>query len=419
MSGVMKIAVRKFGPFEQSIAEFWAQFCEETGCDLELEAIPMDLHPLYEATLGATNGLASGDWDIALLNTDWISEAVETGAIVSLSPFMDQNPPEGFPEAWSEALLKMQTFGGAAYGLPFHDGPECLVFRKDLIEDPAEQSAFRDRFGKALKVPETWSELIEIATFFHRPEQNLYGTVVAGYPDGHNTVFDLCLQIWARGGSLTDDQGRVNIQHQAAEDALSFYRTLFNSENLLHPDSCELDSVQAGLAFSRGEVAMMVNWFGFASMCEVDPGSKVKGKVDIAPVPAAEADMKGVSLNAYWMYTIGSGSTNKQWAYEFIRFATNAQNDKRLTLNGGIGCRKSTWFDTEVNQDIPYYHKLEALHQNSKTLPRKSNWASISEVIDQLVLRVRDTQDDISALLAESQQAINKIENETVVPYGN
>ena len=34
-----------------------------------------------------------------------------------------------------------------------------------------------------------------------------------------------------------------------------------------------------GIAFSQGEAAMMINWFGFAAMCEVDENSKVKGKI--------------------------------------------------------------------------------------------------------------------------------------------
>ena len=50
----------------------------------------------------------------------------------------------------------------------------------------------------------------------------------------------------------------------------------------MHPDCREMDSVKSGLAFAAGEVAMMVNWFGFAAMCEMIPESRVKGRVDVA-----------------------------------------------------------------------------------------------------------------------------------------
>ncbi|MFY0628341.1 MAG: extracellular solute-binding protein [Reichenbachiella sp.] len=407
----MRIAVRKFDPFESALQKQWEAFCQSTGCTLTLEAIPMDLHPLYEATLGKEDGLVKGKWDIAYLNTDWITEAKENGKLWKLNDMINEKPPEEFPEGWSDSLLGMQNFDGDIYGIPFHDGPECLVYRKDLFESEKEKEAFEKEFNRALRPPNTWVELIEIATFFQRPEDNLYGTVVAAFPDGHNTVFDLCLQVWARGGDIVDAKGSVDIDSQAAIEGLTFYRNLLRNTDAIHPKSPEMDSVQSGMAFARGEVAMMVNWFGFASMCEVLEESKVKGKVDVVRMPGASNERKGVSLNAYWMYTIGSGSEQKQIAYDFIQFASNVDNDKLLTLEGGIGCRKSTWFDKEVNASVPYYHRLDELHKNSKTLPRKAHWSQIGNVIDEVVLQAINTNDPIENILKEGQNKIKVIEH--------
>ncbi len=164
------------------------------------------------------------------------------------------------------------------------------------------------------------------------------------------------------------------------------------------------------MAFATGEIAMMVNWFGFASMCEVTDFSKVKGKVDIRDVPAGKSG-NGVSLNAYWMYAISSGSKNKKLAYDFIRFALNAENDKLLTMEGAIGCRKSTWQDVEVNQTVPYYSKLEDLHKNTRSLPRKAHWSEISEVIDHVVLDAINEKKDPGEILKKAQTEIDKIES--------
>ena len=154
---------------------------------------------------------------------------------------------------------------------------------------------------------------------------------------------------------------------------------------------------------------MMVNWFGFASMCEVIDESKVKGKVDIAPIPCT-AGNESASLNVYWLYTIGSGSRHKQVAYDFICFATNRRNDKSLTMEGGIGCRISTWKDGGVNAIIPYYYKLEKLHQNARSLPQKANWSQIAKIIDEVVLQAINTDTRIDHLLETGQQKINAID---------
>ncbi len=409
MSNIFKIAVRKFGPFETAIEKIWKSFCTETGCTMQLEAIPMDLHPLYEAILGEKNGLEKGDWDVGYISTDWIAEAQASNKIENLTPYIMQNPPDAFPGEWPNSLLGMQDFEGQIFGLPFHDGPECLIFRKDLFGSASEKALFKEKYGRELLPPITWDELVEVAHFFQRPEEGLYGTAVAAFPDGHNTVFDLCLQIWARGGDIVDRNGQVSIDTKAAKEGLTFYRTLLKDTKAIHPQSTEMDSVKSGMAFANGEIAMMVNWFGFASMCEVYPESKVKGCVDIIPVPAGPGG-QGVSLNAYWMYTIGIGSRNKQVAYDFIKFAVNAENDKLLTNEGGIGCRKSTWKDEEVNTTVPYYHKLNILHQNSRTLPRKAHWAEIAAVIDKIVIEAINSENPVEQILKNGQQQIDQIE---------
>lgn len=403
-----KIAVRKFDAFESAIEKIWTSFCNETGCDLKLEAVPLDLHPLYD-TLLKDEGLKNGIWDVALINTDWITEAYSSNSILDLTPFLQKNAPEDFPQGWSQSLLYKQEFNGKTVALPFHDGPECLIYRKDLFESIEEGVAFYKKHGKPLQIPKTWDDLIEVAEFFNRPEENLYGTTFAAYPDGHNTVFDFCLQLWTRGGELFNTNKKINLNSQEALEGMEFYRKALQNSNAIHPDSREFDSVKSGMAFSSGNLAMMVNWFGFASMCEFLEGSKVKGRVDVANVPAGP-NGKGISLNAYWMYVIGQGSKKKELAYEFIKYAVNSENDKLLTLEGAIGCRKSTWNDDEVNKSVPYYHKLEELHKNTRSLPRKSNWSEIADVIDQLVLEVINSSENISTILNSAQEKIDQLE---------
>jgi multiple sugar transport system substrate-binding protein len=406
MSGqTIRIAVRKFGPFETALQKLWNSYCLETGCTLKAEMVPMDLDDLHSAIL-EKNGLKNGDWDIAHVVTDWLFEAWEAGGLEDLAPYISQNPPDGFPDGWSRSLLGQQEFGEAIAGLPFHDGPECLIYRKDLFSDSLELQQFHERYGKPLQVPQTWEDFKTIAEFFHRPKQNLYGTVFAGFPDGHNTVFDFCLQLWTRGGELTDDFGNIAINTKAAAEGLTYYRDILRNKQAVHPNAMEYDSVQAGMSFARGEAAMMVNWFGFASMCEVIEESAVKGLVDIAPIPYTPGN-ESASLNVYWLYCIGAGSRHKQTAYDFIRFATNKQNDKLLTMEGGIGCRISTWVDGGVNAVIPYYHKLEMLHQNAKSLPQKANWAQIAKIVDEVVLQAINTDIPAEKLLEDGQQKIN------------
>lgn len=401
----LRFAVRKFEPFERAMEKCWAAYQQVYPSEVEMEFVPLDLEELTAAFF-EKKGLNNGDWDIIHINTDWLARAYETKGLSALDGMIVQNPPEDLKGAWSESLQALQRFDEQIFGLPFHDGPECLVIRKDLFEDPQEQARFQACYGKPLAVPKTWPDFMTVAAFFTRPEDNLYGTVFAGYPDGHNAVFDFCIQLWSRGGDLQQGDVPVKLDQPLAVDALDFYRSLFIKDSGLHPESANYESVQAGAAFARGEVAMMVNWFGFASWAQIDTTSAVKGKVDVAAIPSAEGGMSP-SLNVYWLYAIPEGSRHKQLAYDFIRFAVGRQQDKLLTVEGGVGCRYSTWYDSEINRMIPFYNKLAELHDTARTLPRLANWPQIAHIIDDTVIAAIKTDESSVSLLTKAQEKIN------------
>lgn len=394
-SSVFRIAVRKFSPFETAIGKQWDAFCAATGCRLRLEAVPLDLHPLHE-TLLEKGGLKDGTWDAAFVVTDWLSEAHAAGALRDLAPTLREHPPEGYPSAWPESLLRHQTFGDAVLALPYHDGPECLIYRTDLLS------------AAGLGPPRTWEEFHVTARRLTDPGAGRWGTVFAAYPDGHNTVYDFCLQLWTRGGELFDAGGLPRIETPVAIESLAYYRAILADSTAVHPRCRDFDSVQSGLAFARGEVAMMVNWFGFAALAETLEESNVKGHVRVALPPAAPGHASA-SLNVYWLLAVAAGSCHAEVSTAFLRHCAGATPDRQLTLDGGIGCRKSTWHDAEVNGLIPFYRDLENLHAHARELPRLVHWARIAEVIDQLVTRTIDTDRPIAELCREAQRSIERL----------
>jgi multiple sugar transport system substrate-binding protein len=395
-----RIAVRKFGPFESAIQKQWEIFASSTASEFVLEAVAFDLHPLYES-LFEQQGLLLGEWDIALVSTDWIAAASEAKCVVDLSGLLQSDPPLDYPAGWTESLLRMQRIGDAVYGIPYHNGPECLLVRKDLFEDTTEQQAYKAMHGNPLTVPRTWKEFHQVARFFHQPERGIYGTAFAAYPDGHNTVYDFLLQLWSRGGELIDANGVVRFDSHEAIEALTFYRQIINDHTAIHPASREMDSVRSGIAFAAGEIAMMVNWFGFGAMAETLESSRIRGCVDITAVPAGKGG-RPVSLNSYWLLAIGAGSPHRELAYEFIKHCMSDAMDKLLTLEGAIGCRRSTWKDRDVQAIVPAYSRLEELHSMARELPIRSDWPAVAARIDSVMLDVMNSDEPIQSIANRS-----------------
>lgn len=400
-----RIAVRKYPPFEETIRQQWQHFEAEARTGLVLDLVALDLHPLEEA-LFATHGMANGDWDVAFIATDWIASMHAQGCALDLAPLLKSEPPQDYPEGWTESLLRLQQIEGTVQGVPFHDGPECLIYRKDIFEDAAIRARYQEQFHQPLAPPRTWDEFHRIARFLHDPAKQLYGTVFAAFPDGHNSVYDFLLQLWTRGGDLFDAQGNVRFATLEAEKALTFYRAILADESAVHPDCRTLDSVQAGLAFAAGNVAMMINWFGFATMAHTSPDSALRGQVDIAEIPAAEQGSTA-SLNVYWLLSIAAGSPHQQQAWQFLRHNLTPAMDKLTTTLGAIGCRRSTWVDPEINAAIPFYQRIEQLHANAREIPQRTDWPRIAGIIDRLMTSTVSTSTPIVELLAEADRSLS------------
>ncbi|MDB5675368.1 MAG: sugar transporter substrate-binding protein [Sphingomonas bacterium] len=384
----IRIAIRRFDPFARAIAAQFADFIRSSGANATLDAVEMDLNPLHR-TLIEERGLAGGDWDIAFLNTDWLAEAVAANLLEDLTPHLANAPIADFPDAWSPSLTGLQRFGGGFWGMPYHDGPECLVYRKDLIATP----------------PTTWDAFHARARAQHDPAQERYGTVLALFPDGHNGLYDFCIQIWSRGGEAFGGDGRANFTSPEAHAALDFLRGLARDEQAIAPGCETLDSVASGMLFAEGKVALMANWFGFAAYCDTAADSRVKGLVDVAPLPAGPGG-RSVSLNVFWVLAIAAGSRHKEMAWDFLRHCATAPMDRLTTSEGAIGVRRSTWADPEINATIPYYHRLDWLHEHARAMPVTPDLARISHIVDDMMTAAVTSDRATADLLAEAQTRI-------------
>ncbi len=275
--------------------------------------------------------------------------------------------------------------------MPYHDGPQCLIYRKDLFD------------AAGLAPPRTWDEFVAAARKLHAPEAGRYGTVLALYTDGHNSFYDFCVHVWTRGGEPFGADGRPDLVTEQAIAALDFIRSLAADASAMVPNPRELDSVKSGLMFCDGKVALMTNWFGFAALGDSMDGP-VKGKIDVAPLPSAGG--RSVSLNVFWMLTLASGSRRPELAWAFLRHAASPAMDLMTTKEGAIGVRRSTWSDPSVNEQIPYDGKLDMLHGFARELPRHPRLAGFAHAIDEMLSRALTSAASSRALLAEAEARI-------------
>jgi multiple sugar transport system substrate-binding protein len=395
----LRIALRNYKDFENALGEE-AQLFEQVHSGIRVELVSVGIHELHRLAL-TEGGLSQGRFDIALLVTDWLAEAIAAGALEDLQLWQNRIPIPDWPRGWASSLVRPLIFGEKLSSLPWHDGPECLVYRSDLFADSGRQTAHRTQFGRELAPPVTWKQFEQTARFLADPASGLYGTVFAAFPDGHNTLYDFALQIWSRGGELLDAAGKPQLRTPQAIAALDYCRRIISDNSFCHPASAHLDSTQSGDRFLAGEVAMMVNWFGFAARADRE-GSPLAGKVAIAPIPSQQGTAP-VSLSVFWALSIGSGSSKKELAWEFLRFAASPERDLGITRHGTVGVRLSTWRDAALQTRIPAYSQIESISLGARKLPVGPQMAAFALVIDGVLTRALTTADATVAILEAAQ----------------
>ncbi len=395
----MVVLGRAFDGFERSFA---AQLASVPEVSARHELV--EISELEHRVIGGGSAATSGEYDLLLLITDWLPALIEQGALVPLDESFARRAPEGWPDAWTPALRELQQgLDGRSYGVAYHDGPLMCLYRTDLYEDADERAGFARRFGYPLLPPTTWTQMRDQAVWFTRPGEGLWGTVLAGYPDEHNNVYDFLTQLWSRGGDLVVD-GRSGLDSQQARDAIVFIDDLWHAARVVDPAAAGWDSVASGVHFANGEAAMMVNWCGFASV-SADPTSPTHGKVGCAPVPGHDGPGgTAVTMNAYWVLAVPAGARDPERSIELLRRITTHDMDVVTAVSGGSATRRDSWADPQVQALAPYYDHLESAHRGSRSVPVDPRWPAMAGILNEMMRAVVEDGASLKALSAAHQQ---------------
>lgn len=397
-------------------AAFWGRAGDGFQASLAAQAGPDDagsgLHlienwvglPDLEHALFDTTLCHDGRADLVLVPADWLPRLALSGALRPLDESLSRSPIDGWPQAWSPAFTEVVSFTAAGddrrrvWGVPFHDGPPLLIWRSDLYESAAEREAYRAATGRVLEPPRTWDDFDVQVAWFTRPGDGLWGTVLAGAPDGHNNVYDFVTQLRVRGADVLTADGAAGFGGPAGRAALSWLRGHVTAGHV-PPGSHELDSVGSGAAFADGQVALMVNWAGYAQRA-MSAGSRVRGRVGTGLAPARADGTPLPVVNAFWALGVTSGGPAPEEAWAAVRALATAEADVRTTLAGSSGTRLDTWRNPRVLRMSSAFALFEEAHRASCPLPMVPQLPALVQILNGLVDEVVWHGKDLDGSLA-------------------
>lgn len=334
-NGSIKVAFKSgniaalLGP-ELELQREWEQ---RSGISIKARVIPQQP--------AVTNLKANLDIDLTVARTHEFPDLLEQRLVEDLGPLareygfdIEGVSPQGFVRPRLQGF-----FGDKLVAIPADGDILLLYLRRDLLEDPAERVAFRKAYGRDLTVPKTWREYEQLTSFFHRPEQGLYGTGEQRERSGgwmfwlprylsqsepHRKLFDEHLK------PLIDSPAGI-----AATE--SYIHTVRNSPPEILVDGKDYSYTLP--LFMQGKVFSSVFTIAGAKLLN-SAGSSVRGKFLTAPIPGNRVGQRIVRQNVP-IYgnnlVISSRGEQRKLAFLFAMWLTDPDNSLRAVgVTGGF-----------------------------------------------------------------------------------
>jgi trehalose/maltose transport system substrate-binding protein len=311
--------------------------------------------------------LAAGNTDIDVYQTDVIWAPQLADQFLDLTDAAKDVVGAHFP-----SIIESQTVDGKLVALPaFTDAP-ALFYRKDLLE----------KYSKP--VPTTWDEMAATAKEIMDAERT------AGNPDMYGFVFQgnayeglTCNALeWVKssgGGQIVEADGAISINNPQAAAAIdraaTWIGTISPEGNLAYQEE------ESRGVWQLGNSVFMRNW-PYAYALSGGDDSAVKGKFDVAPLPAGEGEGAGSAATlGGWNVAVSKYSPDPEEAIKLALFLASPEVQKERAINqSNLPTIEALYDDADVLKASPFMANWKEIFQNAVPRPSAPTKVKYNEV---------------------------------------
>lgn len=361
-----------------NLTPFLEEWKSLTGLAVELIEVPNT--ELYSKAMQEAVA-KTGQYDLIIGPVFALPDFTEAGLAKDLDPYVEKYQPEldhgayRIPYPFSEFGCKYD--GG--YRALYADADNwALYMRKDWMEDPAEQAAFKAKYGRDLRAPDTWEDYDQLIEFFTRPEEGRYGSLEYRAPFYAKWQW---MQRFCSKGMLYFDKDMTPLCN--SPEGIAALEELIESEAYLPKESFTNGWSENYNQYGIGNVFSTFSWPSFFRYNN-DPAISevVAGNLLSAPVPGTlvNGELIRASVNAFgWLYVVNEHSAIPELAYLFAQWHTAPDvSDRAIPMNGG-------YFDpTRTNH---FKSPGAAMKEKYTQAWLDAAWDQIDDVIPDFVIR--------------------------------
>jgi multiple sugar transport system substrate-binding protein len=280
-----------------------------------------------------------------------------------------------------DASMDSTAFRNRLWAVPWFSDAGMLYYRRDLLE----ASGFE-------RPPHTWDDL-KIAALRVKEETGVpYGLVFQGgqYEGGVTNALEY---IWSAGGRVMTgnimvagafgmgviDPNVVTVNSVATARGLDVARSLI-ADGVAPEEVATFNEQDSLAAFMAGEAVFMRNWpFAYGVIQAADDAAITVDQVGLAPIPITPPGQQSFSCLGGWNLMISAFSQKVDAAWEFIRFATSPEAQKRRAIEGGfLPTLHSLYLDPEVREQMPVVELAGQIFANTRSRPISPFYPDVS-----------------------------------------
>jgi len=353
------------------------------------------------------------DFDVAILDSQWMGEAVEGGHVTDLTEWANENIDlEAYPPNLLSAYGQyprspdgLYDPEGSLYGLPALADSYVMMYRKDLIPEP----------------PTTFTETVEVAAQCQEENEGMYGLAFHGAGGLDEAAVMMNMMIWAYGGEIWDsEQFQVEgiINSPEAQEGLD---VLVNEMVPLSPPGFAGTAfiAEVNAAMSQGQTCIGFNWVAGLEGVQ-DPANSTLGETEeeilevlgFAPMPEEVTD--DLSLGGMGL-SVSSYTEQEQEVLEFIEWFQRPEIQEAWGAFGGVPATTAA-LESDAFQDarpwnpafaesydrirdfwnMPEYFELLQIH-NSTANGAITGTIPAEEALDQIATQQQPIMDEIES----------------------
>ena len=319
----------------------------------------------------------SQEYNLIISDSQWLGAFAEPGWIVRVSDLFEDNPEldiEWYDDVVVDTYMTYPDGSDELWGLPEEGDVIVLFVRQDLFSDPEEQKAFTEKYGWDLpQTFEDWedvtmTEFEDIAGFFTRPDEDLYGTAMQYQKEYDFMTMYLYPFMFSLGGDIWNPETREVygvINSDVNAKAMEWNREMLK---YMPPGALNYGIAEEVDAFTQGKVATAFQW---AAVGLVMIPEDMKDDVTVVAPPAFEREDGSVhriySIGGQpWVINAYNDDAHMRVALDFLKWWYLPDTQLEFAKRGGNPTDKATVGDEGFEDINPWNRAYKYMLQTGR-----------------------------------------------------